>query len=51
MRLVEISDALSIIAIDQNIEVVINESSLGVLWKRMAHPRPVCAQQGEKKAF
>ena len=51
MRLVELSDALSIISIGRNCEVVINASSIDVLWKRMAHPHPVSARQGEKKAF
>ena len=33
MRLVELSDALSILAIEQNFEVVMNESGVGALWR------------------
>ena len=38
-RLVGPSDALSILAIDQNTEVVLNTSDLGNLRKRLARPR------------
>ena len=51
MRLVVLSGALSIIDIGQNFEVVINASILDTLWKRMAHPHPVCAQKGDQEAF
>ena len=51
MRLVELSDALSIIDIGQNCEVVITASILGTPMGGMAQPHPVCAKQGEKKAF
>ena len=50
IRLVELSDALAIAAIEQNCEVVTNASSLGFLWKKISYPRPVSAPQGEKKA-
>ena len=46
-RLVDLSDALSILAIDQNTEVALIPSSLGNLWKRLAHPHEAKAPQHE----
>ena len=44
-RLVELSDALAVLAIEQNAEVAMNPSSLGALWKKLGHPNPVNAAQ------
>ena len=47
-RLVELSDALSITAMEQNAEVAMNSSSLGVMRERLGYPNPVNAQHGGK---
>ena len=43
-RLVELVDALAVLAIEQNAEVSMNPSSHGALWGKLGHPRPVNAE-------
>ena len=45
-RLVELCDALAVEAIEQNKDVTTNPLSLGALWAKLSHPRPVNADQG-----
>ena len=45
-RLVELSDALEVLAIHQNTEVALGPSGLGALWGKLGHPKPVNGEQG-----
>ena len=44
-RLVDLSDALAVLAIEQNAEVAMNPSSIGALWEKLGHPHPVNEEQ------
>ena len=47
-RTVELRDALAVEAIGKKKEVTMNPSSLGVMWKKLARPRPENADRGGK---
>ena len=49
-RFVWLGNALAITAIEQNTEVAMNTSSIGVMWKKLGRPNPLNAQKGEKCA-
>ena len=45
-RLVNLSDALAVLAIEQNVEVSMTPASLGALWKKLGRQHPVSEDQG-----